>query len=173
MLLSGRAKYTYSNMQNALLLALNGHSLRIPSLSMITTSPGSTSRMNSAWIRSNAQLSDASTYAPSNFPRQSGRNPCGSRNPMISRSPMSTIENAPSIRRSAASPPPVPRGWASRCRTISLSTVVWKIDPRASSSVRSAAAFVRFPLWATASCPRAVSTTNGCAFFALLDPVVE
>ena len=59
----------------------------------------------------------------------SGRKPKGSRKPRISRSPMSTIENAPSMRRSAESTPPEPRGCASRCRMISLSTVVWKIEP--------------------------------------------
>ena len=36
---------------------------------------------------------------------------------------------------------------------ISLSTVVWKIEPRASSSSRSCAALVRLPLWAMAIWP--------------------
>ena len=51
-------------------------------------------------------------------------------------------------------------GWAIRCRMISLSTVVWKIEPRASSSSRSWAALVRLPLWAMAIWPRAQSTVE-------------
>ena len=41
----------------------------------VTISPGITSRTNSAPIVSSAQLSEASTYALSRFPIQSGLNP--------------------------------------------------------------------------------------------------
>ena len=42
---------------------------------MITISPGSTSRTNSADIISNAQVSDAAIKAPEVLPIASGRNP--------------------------------------------------------------------------------------------------
>src|SRR3970040_2727929 len=41
-------------------------------------SPGSISLINSASIKSNAQVSDATTTASSSFPRTSGLNPYGS-----------------------------------------------------------------------------------------------
>ena len=58
---------------------------------------------------------------------------------------------------------PAPLGWAMRWRMISLSTVVWKIDPLFSSSSRSSEALVRLPLCAMAIWPRAQSTVSGCA----------
>jgi len=54
-------------------------------------------------------------------------------------------------------------GAAIRWRMISLSTVVWKIEPWVSSSSRRAAALVRLPLCAMASWPRAQSTVSGWA----------
>ena len=93
---------------------------------------------------------------------------------MISRSLMMMSENAPSIRRNALSDAAaIVRGWASRCRMISLSAVVWKMEPLRSSSSRRTAALIRLPLCAIAIWPRTQSTTNGCAFFSVLDPVVE
>ena len=91
----------YSKMQNAF-RALRGSGLidLSPSWIMMTTSPGSTSRINLAWIRSKAQVSLESTHAPSTLPRHSGRNPCGSRTPTSSFSVMITSEYAPSMRRS-------------------------------------------------------------------------
>ena len=68
---------------------------------------------------------------------------------------------------------PARAGWASRCRMISLSTVVWKMDPLASSSSRSWAALVRLPLCPMAIRPLAQSTVSGCALTMLDDPVVE
>ena len=65
---------------------------------MTTISPGSTSRTNRAWIKSRAQVSLASTQAPSSWPRQRGRKPCGSRRPISSFSVMMTSEKAPSMR---------------------------------------------------------------------------
>ncbi len=56
---------------------------------------------------------------------------------------------------------------------ISLSTVVWKIEPLASSSSRSWAALVRLPLWAMAIWPRAQSTVSGWALRKCDEPVVE
>ena len=93
---------------------------------------------------------------------------------MISRSLMMMSENAPSIRRSALRTlPPLSAGWASRCRMISLSAVVWKMEPLRSSSSRRTSALIRLPLCAIAIWPRKQSTTNGCAFFSVLEPVVE
>ena len=149
--------------------------LRRPLSSMMTISPGSTSRTNSAWMRSSAQVSLLNTYAPSTLPMHSGRKPCGSRTPISSFSVMITSEYAPSTLRMVeirlCSPFSV--GCASQCRMISLSTVVWKIDPRSSSSSRSAAALVRLPLCAMAICPLAQSTVSGWALPMFDEPVVE
>ncbi len=92
---------------------------------------------------------------------------------MISRSLIITSENAPWIRRSAASTLFAPLGCASRCRMISLSTVVWKMEPRCSSSSRSTPAFTRLPLWPMAIWPRPVLNMSGCALSSVLEPVVE
>src|SRR5260221_14002951 len=54
--------------------------------------PGSTSRTNLAWIKSNAQVSLASTQASPTRPMQRGRNPKGSRNPTNSCSVIITTE---------------------------------------------------------------------------------
>ena len=153
--------------------------LRGPSFvvsSNTTISPGSTSRTNFAWIRSSAQVSLASTQASPILPMHNGRKPCGSRTPINSFSVMITSEYAPSMRRIVCTrllsrPPRV--GCAMRCRMISLSTVVWKIDPLDSSSSRSCAALVKFPLCAIAICPLEQSTVKGCAFASSDEPVVE
>ena len=50
---------------------------------------------------------------------------------------------------------------AIRWTMTSLSTVDWKIAPRASSLARSSSAFTRLPLWAIASAPFAHETTKG------------
>ncbi len=55
----------------------------------------------------------------------------------------------------------------------SVSLVVWKIDPSDSSSVRSASAFTRLPLWHTATAPPAYWIAMGCAFLRWLAPAVE
>jgi hypothetical protein len=49
---------------------------------MITISPGSTSRTNSASIRSKAQVSEATTQPSLTLPSESGRIPIGSRTAM-------------------------------------------------------------------------------------------
>ena len=49
----------------------------------MTISPGSTSRRNSAPIRSNAQVSEAMTGDPSSHPKHKGRKPRGSRTAII------------------------------------------------------------------------------------------
>ena len=56
---------------------------------------------------------------------------------------------------------------------ISLSAVVWKMEPFRSSSSRKRSALVKLPLCAIAICPRTQSTTKGCAFLIVLVPVVE
>ncbi len=56
---------------------------------------------------------------------------------------------------------------------ISLSTVVWKIDPLASSSSRSWAAFTRFAVVRDRNLAAPGVHHKGWAFFAVLDPVVE
>ena len=56
---------------------------------------------------------------------------------------------------------------------ISLSAVVWKMEPLRSSSSRKTSALIRLPLCAIAIWPRTQSTTNGCAFLIVLVPVVE
>ena len=69
---------------------------RTPWPSMTTISPGAISRTNSAPLTSSAHVSEASTQLPSGErPRQSGRNPCGSRTPMSLFSVMIVRQNAP------------------------------------------------------------------------------
>jgi hypothetical protein len=70
----------------------NGLNDRIPSSSIITISPGSTSRIYSARTRSSAQVSDATIVASFSLPSTSGRNPCGSRAAIMQRSVSSAIE---------------------------------------------------------------------------------
>ena len=62
---------------------------------------------------------------------------------------------------------------AIRWMITSLSTVDWKIEPRASSRLRSSSAFTRLPLCAMASAPWAHSTTNGWQFLSTVEPLVE
>ena len=55
----------------------------------------------------------------------------------------------------------------------SVSVEAWKIEPWRSSSARSASAFTRLPLWATATAPPAYWTASGWAFFTCEAPAVE
>ena len=175
--LSGRAKYTCSNTQNVG-AAISGIRCDVmPPLSITTISPGSTSRMNSASIRSNEQVSLDSTNASLSRPITSGRNPFGSRTPIILASWVKQIsEYAPRTRRSAAVSRPstsASRALAIRWTMTSVSLEVWKIDPLASSSARISCAFTRLPLWQIASWPPAYSTTNGWALRRSELPAVE
>ena len=93
---SSLAKYIYSNIH---LACCSWHMFLydwIPySGDMVTTSPGSTSLTNSAPIVSSAQLSDASMYALSRFPIQSGLKPNGSLAPISFLGLMMTSEYDP------------------------------------------------------------------------------
>ena len=89
---------------------------------------------------------------------------------------MKSSENAPSSSRRAE------RRWSSKERLLgrarrwtitSLSAVDWKIEPAWTSRARSAAEFVRLPLWATPISPREQRTTMGCALQRREPPVVE
>src|SRR5438309_1911907 len=127
-------------------------------------------------MRSRAQVSDAGTCAPFARPRTSGRKPCGSRTPRNLSVERKTSEYAPRTSRSASttrSSSVSPWDAAIRWMMTSLSTVDWKIEPRASSRSRSSSAFTRLPLCATARPPRPYSTTSGWAFFRCDAPAVE
>ena len=63
-----------------------------PRAPIMTISPGSTSRTNSAPMMSSAQVSDARIQASARRPRTSGRTPSGSRTPMISSCESATSE---------------------------------------------------------------------------------
>ena len=69
------------------------------------------------------------------------------------------------------------RGWRSaramRWRITSESDVDWKMAPRASSSLRSASALTRFPLWPSAIEPRENDALIGWAFRSVDEPAVE
>ena len=56
---------------------------------------------------------------------------------------------------------------------ISLSTVVWKIEPLRLELIAKLAALVRLPLCAMAIWPRAQSTVSGWALRKCEEPVVE
>ena len=70
-------------------------SVRMPSSSTTTISPGSMSRTNAAPMASSAQLSDANTTFSPILPMHSGRKPNGSRAAISLRGDMTTIEYAP------------------------------------------------------------------------------
>ena len=55
----------------------------------------------------------------------------------------------------------------------SVSLLVWKIDPRRTSSSRSSGALTRLPLWQSAICPCEHSIRIGCALTIRLSPKVE
>ncbi len=78
MVVSGRARYTYSKTQ-PLGLASAKREVRMPFSSMAISSPGSTSRMKLAPTMSRAEVSEATTQPRSIRPSTSGRMPCGSR----------------------------------------------------------------------------------------------
>ncbi len=82
MTLSGRAKYTYSNMQDARVPAGTPCSECMPSRLKRTISPGSTSRRYAAPTMSSPHVSlDTAQPRPSgSWPMHKGRMPFGSRN---------------------------------------------------------------------------------------------
>ena len=178
---SGRAKYTCSKMQLDCGTPLANCRLVTPSSVTITSSPGCTSRMNSARSRSKAQLSLANTIVsgPSGFTiraMESGRNPRGSRAAKIRSRVIITIENAPSTCASEsaiASTSVAAFECAISCTIISESDVVWKYAPSRSSRARRLPRFTRFPLCAIAINPLVESTRIGCAFSSAESPVVE
>jgi hypothetical protein len=56
---------------------------------------------------------------------------------------------------------------------VSVSVLVWKIEPSDSSSSRIAPALTRLPLWAMAIGPRWCRKSNGCALEEFESPAVE
>ena len=125
---------------------------------MITISPGSMSRTNSASISSKAQVSEATTQASRTRPSDSGRMPIGSRTAISMVGDRSASEKAPrTSRRASASRSGSVRSRerAMRCTITSVSEVVWKIEPSSSRRARSSPKLTRLPLWATASEPPA------------------
>ena len=148
---------------------------RHPSSSIATSSPGATSRTYSAATRSSAQVSEATTQSSWMRPRQSGRKPNGSRKASSVPSESATTEKAPSSFRivlatassSGASSEEI------RAAITSVSEVEPSLTPRAASSSRSFAVFVRLPLWPSATVLARPWWTSGCAFDQCVEPVVE
>ena len=62
---------------------------------------------------------------------------------------------------------------AKRCRMISVSLVVLKMEPSRRSSSRIRRQLANWPLWAMATMPFCVSATNGWAFSMVEEPCVE
>ena len=113
---SGRARYTYSKMQPF------GSGVahiceRIPSSLIARNSPGSTSRTNAAPTISSAAVSDATTQPRSSFPITSGRTPWRSRAAYKVCSSIKTSEKAPSSFGRTASA--LASTFFSSCRPIS------------------------------------------------------
>ena len=142
---------------------------------MTTISPGSTSRTTLAPVTSSAGVSDASTQPPSSRPRNSGRNPFGSRTPIRRSASSRTNENAPRSRgstraraRSKARPSAGSSSGRSRSSaatssaTTSLSLVAVP-GSRPTSSARSAV-LTRLPLCASANRVPSTPRYTGCAF---------
>ena len=184
MVVSGRARYTYSN-KHPLGSASAKRSERTPWSSITIISPGSISRTNEAPMMSRAAVSLANTQPRSSRPRESGRIPCGSRAPYKASSSMNTSENAPLTcgSSSIAAAITLKSGCdASKAVNTSVSLDVTiglssgnspDSRDRANSRRRSAAILVMFPLWPSARCPVAVARNVGCAFSQILAPVVE
>jgi hypothetical protein len=106
----------------------------------------------------------------------SGRNPCGSRSAYTASRVSTTSEYAPRTWPAAwisASSGSSVGASAIRWRKISVSSVVWKIEPDASSDWRTSRALTRLPLWASASGPPRYTTISGCVFSSVRLPVVE
>ncbi|AHX06987.1 hypothetical protein ECHLIB_0954 [Ehrlichia chaffeensis str. Liberty] len=83
-ILSGRAKYTYSKIQKLDFCFLNGKELvKVLPWSIVMNSPGNTSLINWAPTISRAQVSEATIYELSNIPNTSGLIPAGSRQHII------------------------------------------------------------------------------------------
>ena len=136
----------------------NGLSERIPSASTTIISPGSTSRRNSAPIRSKAQVSEATTVRAVRAAEHERPEAPRDRAPRRARRASGRPARRPPHleERSTRSRPRAARGGCarSRWRMTSVSEVDWKIEPAASSSWRSTPALTRLPLWATAIGPR-------------------
>ena len=92
----------YSKTQSRFGSGANGLTLRTPSAPIMTISPGSTSRTNSASMMSKAQVSEARIQASPSRPSTSGRTPSGSRTPISASCDSATSEYAPSTWRSAS-----------------------------------------------------------------------
>ncbi len=109
-------------------------------------------------------------------PIASGLNPRGSRAARICVGVTITSENAPSTRRkesASASGSVFSRDRASKCTITSVSLVVWKMEPCASSRLRNTPAFTRLPLCASAIMPLFDCTMIGWAFNRAESPDVE
>ena len=147
--------------------------------SMITISPGSSSRTNVAPITSRAGVSEASTQPSSNSsvaskrPRHSGRNPLGSRIPISRSASRRTKENAPlhlgqhacvrarhQIARRLRDSAGKVSAKSSATRSLSEATTPGSM-PAASARV---AVLVRLPLWARANPARPTPRYTGWAF---------
>ncbi len=105
----------------------------------------------------------------------SGRKPCGSRKASSFPSDRATAENAPSSFATAwtTASSSGAGSFAISAAITSLSAVVASRWPATASSSRSAAAFVRLPLWPSAIVRAAPCRTSGCAFAQSEEPVVE
>ena len=184
MLVSGRARYTYSNKQPLGAASANRWERR-PCSSIAISSPGSTSRTKAAPTMSRAAVSLATTQPRSKRPSVSGRMPCGSRAAYNVFSSMKTKEKAPrtSGNSCSAAVSSDTSGWvAKRPERTSVSVVACRpalrgnspeSSARALSRSRSSRVLVKFPLWPSARFPVAVERKVGCAFSHTLAPVVE
>lgn len=106
----------------------------LPSLSIITISPGSTSLTNSASTVSRAHVSEVMKYVLSLFPIQSGLKPNGSLTPINFLGLVITSEYAPlsclhELRRASSTDFVLTLSRAKRYPTISESEPLWKIAP--------------------------------------------
>jgi hypothetical protein len=154
--------------------------LRMPSASMASSSPGSTSRTNDPPTMSSAAVSLAITQPRSSRPRTRGRTPCGSRAAYRVASSANTSEYAPRSRgrsRIAASSTPMSAAVAASSSVTRSESVLAPMPlrwPSLATSSRSSAVLTRLPLWPSAMpLPAAVVRNVGWAFSQVVDPVVE
>jgi hypothetical protein len=174
---SGRARYTYSNRQPFGSGAANRDD-RSPCSSTASISPGSTSRTKLAPTMSSAAVSLATTQPRSIRPSTSGRTPWASRAAYSVLSSMKTKLNAPrrpgSTSNAAASTERSGR-LASNVVTSAVSDVARSASrSRSAISRASSAVLTRLPLCASAMVvPAVVARMVGWAFSQLEPPVVE
>ena len=150
--------------------------LSSPFSDMITISPFSTSLTNLAPIMSKAQGSESKTYDSWSLPIIKGRIPKGSLTPINFLFVRIVNAYPPWILKIASIILSINLGLldlAISCTIVSVSYVVWKIEPSSTNLFLICIALLRFPLCAMLNPPVWSWAKNGWTFTIKLFPAVE